>query len=105
MVVTKLRQSQAAFAGFFGGVDAKGSQCTWQGYCQTMQQPGTWGGTRELLAACACWNLRIVVLRPGEETVLVGSGDRMVWVQLANQHYEFLRADSVEEHRAARRAH
>ena len=37
-------------------------QISWPEYCSAMMRPGTWGGTPELLAAAAFWNLEFVVL-------------------------------------------
>ena len=36
-----------------------------------------WCGCKELLAAAELWNLRIVVVRPGHATVLVGRGEKL----------------------------
>ena len=63
-----------------------------------------WGGCKELLAAAELWNLRIVVVRPGRATVLVGEGGRIVWLKLEARHYEFWASDNSEEFKAARRA-
>ena len=63
------------------------------------------GGCKELLAAAELWNLRIVVVKPGHATVLVGKGERIVWLKLESRHYEFLASDNSEEFKAARRAH
>ena len=52
---------------------------------------------KELFAAGELWNLRIVIVRPGHATVLVGKGERIVWLKLAS--------DNSEEFKAARRAH
>ena len=52
---------------------------------------------KELFAAAELWNLRVVVVRPGRATVLVGKGERIVWLKLAS--------DNSEEFKAARRAH
>ena len=35
---------------------------------------------------------RIVVVRPGHATVLVGKGERIVWLKLESRHYEVLRS-------------
>ena len=70
-----------------------------------MRKEGVWGGCKELLAVSQLWNLRIVVVRPGHATVLVGKGERIVWLKLEARHYEFLASDKSEEFRAARRAH
>ena len=58
-----------------------------------------------MLAAAELWNLRIVVVRPGQATVLVGKGERIVWLKLESRHYEFLASDNSEQFRAARGAH
>ena len=64
-----------------------------------------WGGCKELLAAAELWNLRIVVVRPGHATVLVGKGERIVWLKQESRHYEFLASDNSEEFKGSRRAH
>ena len=70
-----------------------------------MRKDGVWSGCKELLAAAELWNLRIVVVRPGHATVLVGKGERIVWLKLESRHYEFLASDNSEEFKAARGAH
>ena len=70
-----------------------------------MRKDGLWGGCKELLAAAELWNLRIVVVRPGQATVLVSTVERIVWLELESRHYEFLASDNLEEFRAARIAH
>ena len=70
-----------------------------------MRKEGVWGECKELLAAAELWNLRIVVVRPGHATVLVGKGARIVWLKLESRHNAFLTSDNSEEFKAARRAH
>ena len=70
-----------------------------------MGKDGVWGGCKELLAAAELWNLRIGVVRSGHATVLVGKGERIVWLKLESRHYEFLASDNSEEFNAARGAH
>ena len=70
-----------------------------------MRMDGVWSGLKELLAAAELWNLRIVVVRAGHATVLVGKGERIVWLKLESRHCEFLASDNSEEFKAARRGH
>ena len=70
-----------------------------------MRKDGVWGGCKELLAAVELWNLRIVVVRPGHATVLVGKGEIIEWLKLESRHCELLASDNSEEFRAARGAH
>ena len=49
--------------------------------------------------------MRIVVVRLGHATVLVGNGERIVWLKLESRHYEFLASYNSEKFRAARGAH
>ena len=58
--------------------DGAGETCTWRRYCTGMRKDGVWDGCKELLAAAEHWNLRIVVVRLGQATVLVGKGERIV---------------------------
>ena len=55
---------------------------------------------KELLTAAELWNLRIVVVRAGHATVLVGKGERIVWLKLESRHCEFLASDNSEEFKA-----
>ena len=93
------------FKPVFCGTDGAGETCTWRRYCTGMRKDGVWGGCKKLLAAAELWNLCIVVVRPGHATVLVGKGERIVWLKLESRHYEFLASDNSEEFKAARRAH
>ena len=49
--------------------------------------------------------LRIIVVRPGLETVQIGKGERIMWLKLASSRYEYLRADQADEFKAARKQH
>ena len=70
------------------------------------ERTGVWCGCKELLAAAELWNLRIVVVRPGHATELVGKGERIVWLKLELRHNEFLASDNSDEFKfkASRRA-
>ena len=91
------------FKPVFCGTDGVDEPCTWGRYCTGMRNDGVWGGCKELLAAANLWNLRIGVVRPGHATVLVGEGERIVWLKLESRHSEFLASD--KEFKAARGAH
>ena len=104
-VVAKLMVLEENFKPVFCGTDAVGETCTWKRYCTDMRKDGVWGGCKELLAAAELWNLRIVVVRPGHGTALVGEGERIVWLKLESRHCEFLASDNSEEFKAACRAH
>lgn len=66
---------------------------------------GAWGGEFELLAAAALWDLQAVIIRPGERTVIIGSGRQLLWLKLAGSHYEALRTPDEDTARQVRRAH
>ena len=56
---------------------------------------------RIAFAAAQLWNLRIAVVNAA---VLVGEGERNVWLKLESRHYEFSASDNSEEFKTARRA-
>ena len=80
-VVAKMTILEENFKPVFCGTDGAGEPCTWRRYCTGMRKDGVWGGCKELLAAAELWNLRIVVVRPGHATVLVGKGERICVAQ------------------------
>ena len=104
-VVAKMMILEENSMPVFCGTDGAGETCTWRRYCIGMRKDVVWGGCKEVPAAAELWNLRIVVVRPGQATVLVGKGERIVWLKLESRHYELLAYDNSAEFRAARRAH
>ena len=55
------------------------------GTCTGMRKDGVCVGSEEPLAAAELWNFRIVSVRPGQATVLVGIGERIVWLKLESR--------------------
>ena len=85
-VVAKMMVLEENFNPVFGGTGGAGERCTWKRYCTGMRKDGLWGGCKELFAAAELGYLRIVVVRPGLETVLVGKGERIMWLKLESRH-------------------
>ena len=90
--MAKMMVFEENFKLIFCGIGGAGETCTWRRYCTGMRKDGVWGGSKELLAAAELWNLRIVVVR----LVLVGKGERIVWLKLESRHYEFLGSGRVQ---------
>ena len=86
--------------------DSHGRPCAaWGKYLEEAEKPATWGGELEALAAAHKWGLRIVVVRPGLESVLIGNGGVCIWVLYKNSHYEPLFANNDPNAAAARKDH
>ena len=95
-VVAKMMILGEIFKPVFCGTDGAGEPCTWRRYCTGMRKDGVWQRT----AGC-----RGALESSGQATVLVGKGERIVWLKLESRHDEFLASDNSEEFGAARGAH
>ena len=62
----------------------------------------SYSGEMEMLAACNKWKIKIVMIRPGLDTVTFGNGRRVFWMSILNQHAEPLQPDEDQTHRIAR---
>ena len=100
--MAKMMVLEENFNRVFCGTDGAGDTCTW-GSVLHWHEKGR--GVGWLQGAVELWNLRIAVVRRGHATVLVGKGERIVWLKLESRHYEFLASDNSEEFKVARRAH
>jgi len=87
-------------------LDSRGKLCkSWTDYLNEQLKPATWGGELEILALCQRYQLRAVVLRPGSDTVLIGSGSTYVWLHYTGNHYEPLTQNADPQCAIARRVH
>ena len=73
----------------FDGKDPTGTKTVkWDEYVKLMALSTSWTGELEVLAAAHKWNLRIVIIRRGLDTISVGIGKHMIWDKLMNGHFE-----------------
>ena len=84
----------------------KGESCTsWKAYLDIMADAKSWAGELEALAAAARWNLKIMIVRPGASTIVVGQGKAHIWILLRNSHFEPLEVDGDPAHSQVRKDH
>ena len=65
----------------------------------------SWAGELEALAASARWNLKIMIVRPGASTVVVGQGKAHIWILYRDSHFEPLEVDGDPAHSQVRKDH
>ena len=83
-----------------------GQPCTsWKAYLDIMADKKSWAGELEALAAATRWNLKIMIVRPGASTVVVGQGKAQIWILLRNAHFEPLEPDNDPSHSQVRKDH
>ena len=63
----------------------------------------SWAGELEVLAAATRWNLKIMIVRPGASTIVVGQGKAQIWILFRNSHFEPLEPDKDPSHSQARK--
>ena len=101
-----LRDQKAIFEPHWDRADPKGQPCSsWNSYVSAMRGPAAWAGELDILAIAEKHDLRVIIVRPGDETVMVGTGRSIIWVLFRNSHYEPLAADSSATSSVARRQH
>ena len=84
----------------------RGESCTsWKAYLDIMAITNSWAGELEALAASARWNLKIMIVRPGASTVVVGQGKAHIWILFRDSHFEPLEVDGDPAHSQVRKDH
>ena len=67
--------------------DGKTLAPNWKAYILEIATDRTFLGELEMAAACAVLDLQICVLRPNLDSILIGSGKRIVWLKFEKQHF------------------
>lgn len=74
-ICNELADKAATFQPLWDHKRHDGSDCVnWKDYVAKMRERTSQGGEVELLAACEIYNLKIILVRPGNETIQLGSG-------------------------------
>ena len=105
-LVNYLKEQRDLIEPFWDRLDSKGRACaTWKDYLADLTRGDAWAGELDGMALARKHGLRIVIVRPGLPTVILGDGKAVVWLLYRNNHYEPLVANTDATASSARRQH
>eukprot|EP00959_Pyramimonas_sp_CCMP1952_P451265 9448290-Pyramimonas_sp.AAC.1 len=101
-----MEKKSAALEPLWDRMDPTGKlRASWTAYLAAFGKPDAWMGELDLLAAADKWALRMVVVRPGQPTIVIGRRKGLIWMLFRDKHFEPPEANTDPACSLARRQH